>query len=220
MISFFNPEMVREWRVLHEAKLHLGLDPDTGKPRWSLVVPRDDGTIAALVTALRLSGGNEEAPLESSERIAVQRLGGPGAAVAARSQRGLVLAGSRTDLERAVVSNTAATLTGSKAASKAETGRTACQHTRFGADLSRFIAADSPVPAQGNLGLRRVIEAADGLGLRAARGMMGLQNDQLTIELSAELDPANPSGAIRRENRLGLIRTGCAGCRFGTPWRL
>ena len=94
---------------MHEAKLQLGLDPDTGKPRWSLVVPRDDGTIAALVTSLRLSGGNEEAPLEIEEqRIAVQRLGGPGAAVAAQSRRGLVLAGSRADLERAAASNTAA----------------------------------------------------------------------------------------------------------------
>ena len=89
VISFFNPEMVREWRVLHEAKLQLGLDPDTGKPRWSMVVPRDDGTIAALVTSLRLSGGNEEAPMEIEEqRIAVQRLGGPGAAVAAQEREG------------------------------------------------------------------------------------------------------------------------------------
>jgi hypothetical protein len=192
VISFFNPEMVREWHVMHEAKLQLGLDPDTGKPRWSLVVPHDDGTIAALVTSLRLSGGNEEAPMVIEEhRIAVERLGGPGATVAARSQRGLVLAGSRTDLERAVVPNTATTVTGTRTSQQGESGGPLTGTLESGL-IFRFDRGRSAVPAQGNLVLRRVIEAANGLGLRAALGMMSLQNDCLAIELSAELDAANP----------------------------
>ena len=56
VISFFNPEMVREWSVFHEARFQLGFDPETGSGRWRLTVPGDDGTLAALITALRLSG--------------------------------------------------------------------------------------------------------------------------------------------------------------------
>src|SRR5271157_5311927 len=83
VISFFNPEMVREWSVFHEARFQLEFDPETGSGRWRLTVPGDDGTLAALITALRLSGGGNEAPVGNGT-IAVNRLGGPGAAVAAR----------------------------------------------------------------------------------------------------------------------------------------
>ena len=64
VISFFNPEMVREWSTFHDARLQLGLDPETGDARWSLIVPHDDGSLDAMITSLRLSGGAEEAPLE------------------------------------------------------------------------------------------------------------------------------------------------------------
>ena len=99
VISFFNPEMVREWSVFHEARFQLGFDPETGSGRWRLTVPGDDGTIAALITALRLSGGGNEEPVGNGT-IAVNRLGGPGAAVAARSAGGVVLASSRAELDR------------------------------------------------------------------------------------------------------------------------
>src|SRR5271165_2403737 len=42
VISFFNPEMVREWAVLHEARLELDLGATTAAPRFRLLVPRDD----------------------------------------------------------------------------------------------------------------------------------------------------------------------------------
>ena len=85
VISFFNPEMVREWGVLHEAEFQLRLDPEDGSARWRFAAPRDDGTLAALITALRLTGGGDEAPLADGRR-AVERLGGPGAAVATRGE--------------------------------------------------------------------------------------------------------------------------------------
>jgi hypothetical protein len=99
VISFFNPEMVREWSVLHEARFQLGFDPETGSGRWRLKVPGDDGTLTALITALRLSGGSSEAPVGNGT-IAVHRLGGQGAAVAARDGGGVVLASSRAELDR------------------------------------------------------------------------------------------------------------------------
>ena len=66
VISFFNPEMVREWVIFHEARFQLGFDPETGSGRWRLTVPGDDGTLAALITALRLSGGSGEPPIGNS----------------------------------------------------------------------------------------------------------------------------------------------------------
>src|SRR5262245_19901172 len=51
VMALSNPEMVREWRVLQDAELHLDLDPQYGSLRWFAIVPRDDGTVAAAITA-------------------------------------------------------------------------------------------------------------------------------------------------------------------------
>ena len=51
VIALFNPDMVREWRVLHEAELHLDLDPAGGIPRGFAIVPGEDGTAAAAIRA-------------------------------------------------------------------------------------------------------------------------------------------------------------------------
>ena len=55
-----NPDMVREWRVLDGAELRVGLDPDDGSTSWFAIVPHDDGTIAAAMTAARLTYPDDE----------------------------------------------------------------------------------------------------------------------------------------------------------------
>ena len=57
VIAMFNPEMAEEWRVMHDAELHFDLGAADGKVRWYAVVPRDDGTLSAAVTAMRLTDG-------------------------------------------------------------------------------------------------------------------------------------------------------------------
>ena len=52
VIALFNPEMAREWRSLDEAEVRIGLDPGTGGLGWFAVIPRDDGTVAAGITAM------------------------------------------------------------------------------------------------------------------------------------------------------------------------
>ena len=92
LIACFNPEMSGEWRVLDGARLAVNLDEGRGVPSWHALVPRDDGTIAAAVAAMRLSDGASEAPVDfAGNRIAVERLGRPGAALAARRGRYLDL---------------------------------------------------------------------------------------------------------------------------------
>ncbi len=47
-----------------------------GKARWYAIVPRDDGTLSAAVTAMRMTDGTDEKPVSlAGKEIAVERLG-------------------------------------------------------------------------------------------------------------------------------------------------
>jgi len=190
VISFFNPEMVREWSVFHEARFQLGFDPETGTRQWRLTVPGDDGTLAALITALRLSGGSNEAPVGNGT-IAVNRLGGPGAAVAARSAGGVVLASSRAELERGLppgISGPSARL--EAVGLKDDSGVPAADPDS--GLVFRIEPGRMTVPARGSVATRRAIELARGLGCRTVDGRLGLVGDQVGLEITSELDPARP----------------------------
>lgn len=84
-IALLNPAMVAELRTLDRAEFVLR--GDGGPPGWFAVVPCDDGTFAALATALALTDGGAEEPLEGAD---VDRLGPPGSALMARAPGGLV----------------------------------------------------------------------------------------------------------------------------------
>jgi len=107
-IAFFNPEMAREWRCLDGATLKFWVEspPEPARPSgldWSLVVPNDDGTVAAFLTAGRLTGGAEENNPPVKPGLAIHRAGSAGAPVFAMDGKGLVVAGSRRSLNRALV---------------------------------------------------------------------------------------------------------------------
>jgi hypothetical protein len=182
--------MVREWSVFHEARFQLGFDPETGTRQWRLTVPGDDGTLAALITALRLSGGSNEAPVGNGT-IAVNRLGGPGAAVAARSAGGVVLASSRAELERGLppgISGPSARL--EAVGLKDDSGVPAADPDS--GLVFRIEPGRMTVPARGSVATRRAIELARGLGCRTVDGRLGLVGDQVGLEITSELDPARP----------------------------
>ena len=98
-IAAINPRMVRELGSLVQAKMVVASWPLGSSPRWYATLPHDDGTFAALGSALVLSGGAEEDPLAG---VPVDRLGPPGSALMARGRAGLIVAGSRDDLGRAL----------------------------------------------------------------------------------------------------------------------
>ena len=99
----FNPEMALEWQVMHGAKLVANWDPARGRPTWYALVPRDDGTIAAAVTAGRLSDGVADTPLNvDGNQIAVEKLGRPGALLAVRAGETLIFGSTRDELLRAM----------------------------------------------------------------------------------------------------------------------
>ena len=61
VIAFFNPDMATEWRVLDGALLVVNWDELHRRPRWYVIVPRDDGTLAAGLTASRLTEAGRRA---------------------------------------------------------------------------------------------------------------------------------------------------------------
>ena len=98
LIAAFNPAMADELRSLDGSEAALWFVPGSKSPVWGAVLPRDDGTFAALATALVLSGGAAEAPWRG---LAVDRLGLPDSALMARSPKALLVGGSREGLARA-----------------------------------------------------------------------------------------------------------------------
>lgn len=96
LIASLNPEMVREWRLLDGAVF--GLVPGKGgSVEWYLGVPRDDGTLASVATAIALTDGDAEEPL-AIDGARVDRLTRGGGPYLAQSETRVSIAGTREGL--------------------------------------------------------------------------------------------------------------------------
>jgi hypothetical protein len=201
LIAAFNPEMAREWRVMENAELRLDLDAADGRPRWYALVPQDDGTVAAAITALRLTDGAEEARLGAgADKAAVERLGPPGSIVATRVGTTLILGSSRTELERgfrAVRSRNDEPSRLDRAEAPSErpaTGRdrSAGAGVNFELDPGR-LAANRTSP----LAVRRAGVLLTGLACRRLLGHIAFEGDCIALWVKTPLDPERlvpPSG--------------------------
>lgn len=177
LIALFNPEMVREFRTLDEATLCIRFD-DTGRPHWLATVPRDDGTVAALATALALSGGASDTPLGE---VPVDRLGPPGAPLIARDVRRLLVAGTRADLVVAL--------------QPVVHSQAAWPPCESGWQLR---ADPDELRASGSLNLRRFAEALSAGGCRRLEGSAALEGETLRVILSGD-QPDPPWSRARVE---------------------
>jgi len=208
LIAAFNPEMAREWRVLGDAELRVDLNAVDGRPRWHAVAPRDDGTIAAAITALRLTDGAREAPLEvdargaAMERLSIQnpklniqnldveRLGPPGAVVAARAGDTLILGSSRSELVRGFHTVLSNERNSSRPAAREKPGEPVIGYDPsrdpgvvFELDPGRLAATGS-----GPLALRRTGELLRGLACRRLLGHVALERDCIVLSVTTSLD--------------------------------
>jgi hypothetical protein len=194
VIAFFNPDMVREWKALHEAELQLGFDHESGSARWTLVAPQDDGTIAALVTALRLTDGADDPPLAKGS-IRVERLGGSRPAFASRGGpgTGLVLASSRDALERVIDcrGQIATNPRGAGAGLNGTNGGPLAREVESGL-VFQFDPEPPESLERGTTTVRRIAEIARGLGIVSAQGLMGIEQNRLAIDVNAKLNPDHP----------------------------
>ncbi|GIW89121.1 MAG: hypothetical protein KatS3mg108_3445 [Isosphaeraceae bacterium] len=100
LIAALNPEMIPEAAILDGATFQLETSAE-GSLVWSLLIPDDDGSYAALATAMALTDGAAEPALASG--IPVDRLDPNGRILTARSGPRLAFASSRDALERALL---------------------------------------------------------------------------------------------------------------------
>jgi hypothetical protein len=172
-LALFNPEMVREFRVLDEAELAVGFEPGDGRVRWRVTAPHDDGTFAALATALALTGGGSDPPLGD---MAVDRLGPPGAPVMARSPEVLALAGSRAALAEAL----------GQAGRAEPVGRPTL-------DSGWLVRLDpAALGLSGPVWRRRAAEALRAVGCQAVEAAAGLSDETIALAITARLRAAPP----------------------------
>jgi hypothetical protein len=177
-IAALNPEMAAELRLLDQAEMKLAFDPvpDPGGNgrHWYATIPRDDGTFAALATALVLTGGGNDPPLGG---VAVDRLGLAGALLMARAGTRLTLASSRSALAAALA--------------EAMTPNDQAVEPAGAEDLdSGWIIRVEPagLGQSGPITRIRLAEGLRALGCRQVDAVAALQGDALRLSLKLRLD--------------------------------
>jgi hypothetical protein len=184
LIALANPDMVREWRALHDAELNLDFDPGDGSPHWFATVPRDDGTVAAAITAMRLSYPEDEPIAGNGREIPVARLSRSGVPVACQLGAMLILGSSRAELVRGLRRQPTPLdpPAGGRTANRALDSRiTFC--------LTPGLIA---TPRGGSLGLRRAVEALHGIGCRRIEGSAALRGQELRVDATTVFDSSRP----------------------------
>jgi hypothetical protein len=177
-IAAFNPGMVRELRNLEGAELCIGFDRTVnGRARWHARLPHDDGTVAALATALVLTDGARDLPIGP---VAVDRLGRPGSPLVVRTDRGVTIAGAREELERALQNRTVSFVAPEKMTS------------------GWFARLDpSALQSAGSLDLKRVGVALSKMGCRVMEARASLDADAITVILDGRF-----AADIRSESKI------------------
>ena len=168
-IAFLNPAMEREYRTLRDAEIGIAFGPAEGEVRWRVRVPGDDGTFAAVATALALTGGGSDPPLGG---MAVDRLGPPGAPLMARSHEMLALAGTRDELRAAMEDIPSGGGAGSRDPAAIDSGW-----------LVRLDPA--ALRMSGTPGRRRAADLLRATGFRAIEGSAGLEGDAIAFAVTA-----------------------------------
>jgi len=96
LIAAFNPLTARELQALDGLRVGITRTAgEAGSLRWSVTLPRDDGTLEAAVTAMALTEGRREAPWRG---VPIDRLGPPDGPLAAAHGPVVVFASDRQEL--------------------------------------------------------------------------------------------------------------------------
>ena len=180
VIAFFNPEMATEWRTMHQAELVVNWDQTHNRACWYAIVPRDDGTLAAGITASRLSEGGDEAPIDfMGQKIAVARLGRPGSLLAAQRRDAVVFGTTRDELLQAVERSVRREV---RSVPDPVSGEPLESGLGFVLDVNRL-----PVGQSGPLPLRLAGELLRGLSCRGLHGTLSLSGGSLGLEVTTDL---------------------------------
>jgi hypothetical protein len=201
LIALFNPEMIAEWRTLDRAELRITVDASSGKLGWFTVVPRDDGTVAAGITAMRLTNPDDLPLVVDGREMPVARLGRSGGPLACVVGTTVIVASSRDLLLRGV------RIAGSvRGAPPDPSGMPGEAQWRDGDALGkagsgtifRVEPGRMSTPRDVALGQRRTIEALHALGCRRVEGAAALKDGSLELDVSTTFEgPAAPVGEPR-----------------------
>ncbi len=176
--------MTAEWGALDGAEVRLRLDPATGGLEWFVVIPRDDGTLAAGITSMRLTYPEDRPISIDGKDRPVARLGRSGIPLACQDGSIVVVAGSRYGLEQ-----------GMAMASKANGGPVADDATKTGLNskldsgtVFRLEPGRIPILPNTPLPQRRMIEALRAIGGRRVEGTAFLQGGTLVLDVTIVLE--------------------------------
>lgn len=172
-IAMLNPGMVRELRSLDQSRIGFGFDGE-GRIHWYAVLPKDDGTFAAVAPALVLTDGGGDAPFLGVE---VDRLGPPGTMVAARVPGVTTLASSRSDLPSALRQAT------SKVPPRVE----------IESGWLVQVLPDRLLPT-GSVARRRAVELVRAWGGTEAEAILGLEGQTLSLATTRRFHNADVPG--------------------------
>lgn len=185
LIAVFNPEMAHEWRALDDAEIRVGLDPATGQPGWLALIPRDDGAVAAGITAMRLTYPDDGPVVVDGQAFPVARLGRSGLPLACQLGKAVVVASSRGRLERGLAL--------ARGVRDPWASRTVDSGTVFRLEPERI-----PTLRDASLSWRRAIEALHASGCRRLEGLAFLKDGLLVVDVTTNLESRGPQAAPRR----------------------
>jgi hypothetical protein len=177
MIALFNPEMALEWRALDDAEIRISLDPTTGELGWLALVPRDDGTLAAGITAMRLTYPDDRPIVVEGHDLPVARLSRSGLPLACQVGAAVVVASNRTLLERGVALSGSDRGGGLVLPGRLDSG------TVFRLEPGRI-----PSPRNMSLRQRRTLEGLRAMGCTRLDGAASLNGGALALDFTTTLD--------------------------------
>ena len=200
VVTMFNPEMAAEWRVLHEAEVRIDVGATDGTAHWYAIVPGDDGTVSAAVTAMRMTDGTTEKPVRlAGKEIAVERLGPAGAMVSARIEDGLIIGSSRDDLVRGLESLGAKSPPAPADAARYEVRRTSTfpgLENKVDSGLVFELDPGRLIGGVGTTTYRRTVALLQGLGSRRINGILAVNDDTLALDVTTLLSRGGPSSPL------------------------
>ena len=185
--------------MLHDAELRIDLGSADGKARWYAIVPHDDGTLSAAVTAMRLTGGATEPPAGDRDEIIVERLGPTGAPVSARIGDMLIFGGTREELLRGLRRIGAVVQPGAgNAVDRQSRDASAIPNLANRVDSGLFfdLHPERMNTTAGTTTNRRAAAFLQGLGCRRMSGNLALKDDRLALEVTTFLGQTEPSRSL------------------------
>jgi hypothetical protein len=188
VVALFNPEMVPEWRVMDDAELRLGFSPADEAPHWCAILPRDDGTLAAAITAMRLSDNTKRNELDANvNEFLIERFGQAGPLVTTNVGETLLVASSRAELAREVKS-VAAGISPTRSGSNEHQLSTSVDKGRPDSALGSGVTFElNPRELSSQVGsmmYRRLVAALNALECARIVGNLTLNGNSLSLEVA------------------------------------